>query len=75
MTSPLTLVLKQPNSLNHTDPNGLEAAMIFAELTEGGMASWLQFYRLGHWSGARSLLPQGLAAKIREFRSDFGPFF
>ena len=63
--STLTWLKQVPNSLNHTDPNGLEPAMILAEMTDDGMAFWLQFWRLGAWSGARSLLSQGLAAKIR----------
>ena len=46
------------------DPNALVVGSRPTLIEEGKMVHWLQFYKLGPRSNARSLLPQGLYVKL-----------
>ena len=52
------------NLENPQDPNGLLAIPRGSRIGIGGMVLWIQFYRPGLGSGARTLLPQGIYVKV-----------
>ena len=49
---------------NPNDPSGLLTFPRSYRAEAGGLSLWMQFYRPGYGSGARTLLPQGIYAKI-----------
>ncbi|WPH03192.1 Hypothetical protein R9X50_00606800 [Acrodontium crateriforme] len=66
------------NQKNPEDPNGLMAfpRPTPIETGEGGLILWIQFQRPGFGSGGRTLLPQGLYAKVdasSENRAEWKP--
>nr|POE79850.1 amiloride-sensitive amine oxidase [copper-containing] [Quercus suber] len=52
------------NRKDPKDPNGLLIVPRSSRIDTGGMVLWMQFYRPGLKSSARSILPQGLYVKI-----------
>ncbi|EMC99114.1 hypothetical protein BAUCODRAFT_59376, partial [Baudoinia panamericana UAMH 10762] len=46
------------------DPHGLMAFPRGSRVDTGGLVLWMQFYRPGMGSGARTILPQGIYAKV-----------
>lgn len=46
------------------DPDSLTAFPRAYRVEAGGLSMWMQFYRQGYGSGARTILPQGVYAKI-----------
>ncbi|KAK4555849.1 hypothetical protein LTR86_007069 [Recurvomyces mirabilis] len=52
------------NRANPDDPEGLLAFPRGSRVETGGMMLWMQFYRPGMGSGARTLLPQGIYVKV-----------
>ncbi|KAK3625708.1 hypothetical protein LTR22_023453 [Elasticomyces elasticus] len=58
------------NREDPTDPRGLLAFPRGSRVETGGMILWMQFYRPGMGSGARTLLPQGIYAKVDATNSD-----
>ena len=52
------------------DPHGLLAFPRGYRIETGGFVLWMQFYRPGMSSGARTLLPQGIYAKVNATSSD-----
>ncbi|KAK1072971.1 hypothetical protein LTR74_002203 [Friedmanniomyces endolithicus] len=52
------------NRQDPSDPHGLLAFPRGSRIETGGMVLWMQFYRPGMGSGARTLLPQGIYAKV-----------
>ncbi|KAK4544002.1 hypothetical protein LTR36_004776 [Oleoguttula mirabilis] len=58
------------NRQNPSDPHGLLAVPRGSRVDAGGLTLWLQFYRPGMSSGARTLLPQGIYAKVDATSSD-----
>lgn len=52
------------NRDNPEDPHGLLAFPRSSRVATGGLNMWMQFYRPGMGSGARTLLPQGIYAKV-----------
>lgn len=58
------------NRENPNDPHGLLAFPRGSRIETGGFTMWMQFYRPGLGSGARTLLPQGIYAKVDATSSD-----
>ncbi|KAK5109943.1 hypothetical protein LTR62_006432 [Meristemomyces frigidus] len=52
------------NRANPNDPQSLLAFPRGSRVETGGMVLWMQFYRPGMGSGARTLLPQGIYCKV-----------
>lgn len=52
------------NRLKPSDPNALFMGSRAVVIEEGLMVHWIEFYRSGLRSGARSMLPQGLYFKL-----------
>jgi primary-amine oxidase len=57
---------------NPDDPHGLLAFPRGSRVETGGLTMWMQFYRPGLDSGARTLLPQGIYAKVDARSPDIG---
>lgn len=49
---------------SHDSPNGLEVFPRGSRVERGGLVMWFQMFRPGMGSGARTLLPQGIYAKV-----------
>lgn len=61
------------NRNNHLgDPNGLQALPQLTRLQDDSVIAWIQFFRPGMGSASRTLLPQGLYARV-DIRKDSGP--
>ncbi|KAH9824582.1 Membrane primary amine oxidase, partial [Teratosphaeria destructans] len=58
------------NRADPQDPEGLLASPRASRVEGGGLTMWMQFYRPGYGSGARTILPQGLYAKVDARSSD-----
>lgn len=58
------------NRADPNDPHGLLAFPRGSRIETGGFTMWMQFYRPGMGSGARTLLPQGIYAKVDATSSD-----
>ena len=58
------------NPDNSNDPHGLLCWPRGSRIERGGMSMWFQIFRPGVGSGARTLLPQGIYAKIDARSSD-----
>ncbi|MCJ1472377.1 hypothetical protein MMC13_001024 [Lambiella insularis] len=67
----LDLLGSVPSHFNPFNPDGLDPIPRIAGIEQGRMVLWLQFYRAGLKSDARSLLPQGLYAKLDIPTQDF----
>lgn len=52
------------NRENPQDPRGLLAFPRGSRIESGGLTLWMQFYRPGFGSASRTLLPQGIYAKV-----------
>ncbi|MCJ1391556.1 hypothetical protein MMC18_004420 [Xylographa bjoerkii] len=59
-----------PIRFNESDVNSLMPIPRISVIEDGRMVVWLQFYRAGPKSGAMSILPQGLYAKLDASSSD-----
>ncbi|KAF2766199.1 amine oxidase catalytic domain-containing protein [Teratosphaeria nubilosa] len=58
------------NRENPQDPKGLLAFPRGSRVESGGLTMWMQLYRPGYGSGARTILPQGVYAKVDARSSD-----
>lgn len=58
------------NAEDPEDPEGLVCWPRGSRVERGGMVLWFQIYRPGLGSGARTLLPQGIYAKVDARRQD-----
>jgi len=58
------------NRADPDDPNGLLAFPRGSRVETGGLMMWMQFYRPGLGSNARTILPQGIYAKIDATSTD-----
>lgn len=55
---------------DHTDPNGLLCWPRGSRVERGGLSLWFQMFKPGMSSGARTLLPQGIYAKVNAASTD-----
>ncbi|KAK3071898.1 hypothetical protein LTR53_007816 [Teratosphaeriaceae sp. CCFEE 6253] len=60
------------NREDPSDPHGLLAFPRGSRIETGGMVLWMQFYRPGMGSAGRTLLPQGIYAKVDATSSNIG---
>ena len=58
------------NTDNPDDPNGLLCWPRGSRVERGGMSMWFQMFKPGAGSGARTLLPQGIYAKVDATSTD-----
>ena len=58
------------NPADHQDPNGLLCWPRGSRVERGGLSLWFQMFKPGMGSGARTLLPQGIYARVDATSSD-----